>query len=198
MNPMVGFLVLLAIGAVQPLLITTSDPAAKSTRYPFPGWPRTFDGRPLTTLSLDEGERVFAAAFPGRIGRFTDGTREFIIRWVARPTRKLHPASDCYRALGYAVDPAPLRIDGDQRRWSGFTATRQAYRVRVSERIVDESGNGWTDVSAWYWSALLQRTAGPWWAVTVAEAAATTRHSGAHSRSSASAEGGADRRRFLP
>ena len=27
----------------------------------------------------------------------------------------------------------------------------------------------WTDVSSWYWQALLGKTHGPWWAVTVTE-----------------------------
>ena len=39
--------------------------------------------------------------------------------------------------------------------------------MHVYERINSESAESWTDVSAWYWSALHQ--GGPWWAITVAE-----------------------------
>jgi len=34
---------------------------------------------------------------------------------------------------------------------------------------LDGRGGHWTDVSAWYWSALLGSSEGPWWALTVAE-----------------------------
>ena len=41
--------------------------------------------------------------------------------------------------------------------------------LRVYERIYDDHSNTWTDTSAWYWSALLGNTTGPWWSVTIAE-----------------------------
>jgi hypothetical protein len=53
--------------------------------------------------------------------------------------------------------------------WGAFEATRGPERVIVKERITDESGKYWTDVSAWYWAALLGQTDGPWWAYTVVE-----------------------------
>jgi hypothetical protein len=39
----------------------------------------------------------------------------------------------------------------------------------VYERIYDVAGNSWSDVSAWYWAALLGKSAGPWWSVVIAE-----------------------------
>jgi hypothetical protein len=39
----------------------------------------------------------------------------------------------------------------------------------VREAITDSAVGRWTDVSEWYWSALLGRAEGPWWAITVAE-----------------------------
>jgi hypothetical protein len=45
--------------------------------------------------------------------------------------------------------------------------------LRVLERIYSSSenqtGQDWTDVSTWYWQALLGKTGGPWWSVTVTE-----------------------------
>jgi hypothetical protein len=38
--------------------------------------------------------------------------------------------------------------------------------------MVDEVGGAWTDVSAWYWASVRDRTHRPWWAVTVAAATA--------------------------
>jgi hypothetical protein len=49
-----------------------------------------------------------------------------------------------------------------------MSATRNGRTMRVRERIYDDAGHNWTDVSAWYWAALFGGD-GPWWAVTVAE-----------------------------
>jgi hypothetical protein len=50
-----------------------------------------------------------------------------------------------------------------------FDASRGGTRLRVCESIRDSAGGEWTDVSSWYWAALLGRSSGPWWATTVAE-----------------------------
>jgi hypothetical protein len=62
-------------------------------------WPTHFRDQPLTQLPLGEVEQRFARRFPGAIARFTDGERVLIVRQVTRPTRQLHPATDCFRAL---------------------------------------------------------------------------------------------------
>jgi len=134
----------------------------------FYGWPNEFEGKTLTELPLTQLEQRFTTDFPGRIGRFTDGEREIVIRWVTEATRKLHPASDCFQGIGYSVKPLALHRDKHGSLWSSFTATKGNERLRVYERIHDNSGETWTDVSAWYWSAL-RRDRGSWWAITVAE-----------------------------
>lgn len=134
----------------------------------FPDWPDQFEGVALTRLPLSENEKKFERGFPGRFARFTDGRREIVMRWISEPTRKLHPASDCYRASGYAVIPEPVGKDRNNVRWGRFKAKKDnEYNVR--ERIHDLHGNNWTDVSSWYWVALLGKTGGPWRAITVAE-----------------------------
>jgi hypothetical protein len=136
----------------------------------FPGWPSTFEGRALRELPLTELEARFGEGFPGRIGRFTDGRRELIMRWVVAPTRQLHSAETCFRGLGYAIDSVPFWHPEEGRPWKRFIVTRGASRMVVREAVMDDQGGHWTDVSAWYWSALLGRSEGPWWALTLAEA----------------------------
>jgi hypothetical protein len=134
----------------------------------FPGWPTELAGKPLRLLPLGPLEQRFAEDFPGRIGRFTDGEREIVIRWVSQETRKLHPASDCFRGSGYSIKPQPLAIDNDGAHWGTFIATRGSEQLTVRERIYDDAGNQWTDVSAWYWAATTGKSQGPWWALTSA------------------------------
>jgi hypothetical protein len=128
-------------------------------------WPTHFRDRPLTQLPLGELEARFARRFPGAIGRFTDGERVLIVRQVARPTRQLHPAEDCFKALGYATGRAQPVVDAAGAAWRCFPAARDGTRLRVCERIVDAEGRHWTDVSAWFWAA--QYGGGPWQATTV-------------------------------
>jgi hypothetical protein len=158
-----------AIVAVAPLLSTRSQ-SLPVTADSAPAWPTHFEGRPLRALPLGLREQRFAADFPGRIGRFTDGEREIVIRWVSRETRMLHPASDCFRGLGYSITPKPISVDSNDARWGTFVAGRGGQRLEVRERIYDGEGNEWTDVSAWYWAAATGESRGPWWVVTVAQA----------------------------
>lgn len=130
-------------------------------------FPAEFEGRELLDLGLSPREQYFLQDFPGQIGRFTDGSREIIIRRVTEPTRKLHPANDCFRAVGYSTTPLPLKIDERNRPWACFSASKNDDRLRICERIYDTSGNEWTDVSSWYWATF--GTTGEWWAITVAE-----------------------------
>lgn len=135
----------------------------------FPGWSSAPLPNDLSPLIPGEREARFAAGFPGKIGAFTDGERTYVVRWVRTPTRKLHPAADCLRALGYHVSPTPIFAEANGARWGTSRAQRSQEELRVRERIVDSSGRMWTDVSAWYWSAALGRSVGPWWAVTIFE-----------------------------
>ncbi|HRH40029.1 MAG TPA: archaeosortase/exosortase family protein [Pyrinomonadaceae bacterium] len=134
-------------------------------------FPKEFDGKLLKQLELSEREQFFLNDFPGEIRRFTDGNRELIIRYVATATRKLHPASDCFSAIGYSIKPLPLKIDDNQQKWSCFRATKDNESLNVCERIYSENGKNWTDVSSWYWSAISEETGQGYWAVTVAETA---------------------------
>lgn len=162
------FLIACLAAAAAPLALGGKpvSPNIKATSG-FPGWPATFEGRTLTQLPLSALEDRFARDFPGRIARFTDGQREIIMRWVAHPTRKLHPAADCFKANGYTVRPRPIR-EADGQRWATFSATHGKRSFLVSERIHDQNGRQWSDVSAWYWASQMGE-GGASWAITVAE-----------------------------
>lgn len=134
---------------------------------PVDEWPMQWQGQPLRPLALSEVERRFADRFPGRIARFAvAGTGELVLRDVARPTRMLHPAADCWRGIGWRVQAARLERDDSDALWRCFEAQRDGRRVRVCERIVGADGQSFTDASAWYWTAALGRSQGPWRAVT--------------------------------
>lgn len=148
--------------------VSSRGAAPRSGSVPFTGFPAEFEGVALRELGLTEREKFFLEDFPGKVGRYTDGRREIIFRWVTEPTRKMHLAADCFRAIGYETKPLPLKIDRAGKRWSCFSARRLGERLRVCERLYNGAQEEWTDVSAWYWSAL-SRTSGEWWAVTVAE-----------------------------
>jgi hypothetical protein len=162
------YIVACAVAALMPFLSARSESPGNAGAVAFPGWPTEFQGRPLTALPLTALEQRFNADFPGKIGRFTDGKREIIIRWVTVATRKLHPASDCFQGLGYSVKPLAVHRDNKGSLWSSFAATKGNDQLRVYERIHNDSGETWTDVSAWYWSAL-RNGEGGWWAITIAE-----------------------------
>lgn len=159
------YLALCLVGFLIPLLPVQGKTKSEAG---FPGWLSQFEGRPLIRLPLTQREIGFYKGFPGKAARFSDGAREIIFRWVTSPTRKLHPAADCFKGVGYRIQPLPIALDKKQHRWGSFSATRAGKNILVQERIHDHNGNNWTDASSWYWSALLDRSDGPWWAITVA------------------------------
>jgi hypothetical protein len=158
----------LMAAATLPLLGRTTPAAPAAT--PAAEWPQAVDGAPLRPLALSAVERRFAERFPGRIGRFESPEATWVLRDVSRPTRTLHPASDCFRGLGYRIGLAQLEHDGQSRLWRCFVAEQGGQRVRVCERIVDANAQAFTDTSAWFWAATLGQSAGPWRAMTRVEA----------------------------
>lgn len=164
------FAVSSSVAAVLPVMGPKETVAAPVV---FPGFPSSFEGRQLEEVPLSSMTRRFAGSFPGRIGVFADGRRRIVIRFVYASTRQLHPSSDCYRAGGYDIDWLPELIDGAGIEWGRFRASRGRETLVVRERIFDSGGGSrkqsFTDVSAWYWSALMGRSRGPWWAITVVE-----------------------------
>ncbi|MBF0308495.1 MAG: hypothetical protein HQL56_03050 [Magnetococcales bacterium] len=135
----------------------------------FAGWPREWQGLPLRQLPLADYEQAFGTGFPGRLARFTDGRRQIVIRWITQATRKLHPASDCFRALGYDISPLPAARTSKIHHLHCFLATAQRDKFHVCEWVQDDRGGQWSDISQWFWQALMSPESGPWWSYTVAE-----------------------------
>ncbi len=162
-----ALVIIAALTSAAAPFMSTSHSAPTAT--PFPGWPATHEGRTLTPLSLTAREQSFADGFPGRIARFTDGHREIILRHVTTATRRLHPASDCYKGLGFSIEPLPLRLDANGQPLGCFSARKGGTRHTVCEGLRDTEGAAWSDISQWYWNALLGRSKGPWWSIVVAE-----------------------------
>ena len=157
-----------AIAATVAPLVTGSQESAISEQS-FTGWPRQYEGREIRELTLTRRELAFASDFPGRIGRFSDGDREIIIRWVGAPTRQLHSTADCFRGIGYSIAPLPAAKDANGAAMSCFRATHGSDHLKVCEVIRDAGGESWPDVSAWYWHAIIGSTPPPWWSFVVAE-----------------------------
>jgi hypothetical protein len=152
--------------AIAPVL--SGDRANAVDAAQIPAWPTHFQGRMLSPVPLSEREQVFLSGFPGAVARFTDGERDVVMRWVTQPTRKLHPAEDCYRGLGYEIAQSRIVSDDERTHWRCFTATSSSGNRAVCEQLQDREGRRWTDVSSWFWAAALRRSEGPWLVVTVA------------------------------
>jgi hypothetical protein len=163
----VGLVLAALLAALAPMLGRSQGRAIASDA--FPGWPTHHEGRALLPLPLTPREILFVRGFPGRVGRFQDGRREIIVRWVSAPTRLLHPAADCFRGVGYAITPLPARRSANGQVMSCFRATRGTEAMTACELIRGADGEHWPDVPAWYWSALLGASAAPWWSYVVAE-----------------------------
>ncbi len=124
-------------------------------------WPKKWKGEWLEPMPLTRREAVFAEGFPGKIGVFQAGENRVILRTVNRATRKLHSSADCLKATGYEVT---------NNRPGDFKAVRGSERFEVFERVYESgihSEREWADISGWFWDAALNRTEGPWLAITV-------------------------------
>ena len=164
----VALLGVLVLCALLPLLRPAGARADAGAPMHFDETPQEWQGRALRPLALSPVEQRFAANFPGRIARLTDGEQLLVLRDVSTPTRMLHPATDCYRGLGYRIEQTRLERDAEARLWRCFIAERGGAKTRVCERIVDAKGASFTDTSSWYWAAQLGRSSGPWLAITTA------------------------------
>ncbi len=145
----------------------------------FPGWPTQLRGEALTQIPLSDGERAFAEDFPGHMARFKAGDAQVILRWVTRVTRQVHSSDVCYRAAGFSIYDRMIEREGGTEesidgvthgvthgvteRWSTFRAEKNGEHHLVRERIRDEQGRQWTDLSSWLWQAGVGKLDGPWW-----------------------------------
>jgi hypothetical protein len=164
-----SLLLLSALCAGLSPLLVPSHGSTLGTDELFPGWPITYEGKTLQALSLSDKEEAFTRNFPGKVARFSDGHREIIIRWINSPTRRLHPAVDCFKGSGHSITNSPVFNNAKGDAMGCFIAEKGSQRLKVCEYLEDQQGNTWSDVSAWYWSAMFNPKNGDWWSYVVAE-----------------------------
>lgn len=129
-------------------------------------WPTVYEGEKLRPVPLSGSEEEFARNFPGKIAVFQTDKQTIIFRRVNQATRQLHPAADCYRASGFKITNLPRQTDQAGINWNVLDAQKGTRRLEVRERIFDDKGQNYTDVSHWYWAAFWGQTKGPWWSIT--------------------------------
>jgi exosortase/archaeosortase family protein len=139
-------------------------------------WPTTYEGQKLRPLPLTGSELEFARNFPGSIAVFQTDKQTIIIRRVRQATRQLHPAADCYRASGFTITNPRRETDRAGTAWNVLLAQKSARHLQVRERIYDENGQNYTDISQWYWAALWGQSKGPWWSITTVTALRNEEH----------------------
>ena len=164
--PLLLFALLGLLAALAPVL---PRPGQAGETGNLPPWPTRYEGRMLAALPPAPEDRLLARRLPGRLARFSDGRRQIVLRQLTAATRRLHPASDCFRAIGYEVSPAPMRLVAGQGPASCFTARRGGDSFLACETLSDREGRSWPDVSSWYWAALLGTSDGPWLASLTVE-----------------------------
>lgn len=133
-------------------------------------WPTEYEGQKLRPLPLSGSEEEFAKNFPGKIAVFQTDKQTIIFRRVNQATRQLHPAADCYRASGFKITNLPRQTDQAGINWNVLEAQKSTRHLEVRERIYDDYGHNYTDVSQWYWAAFWSQTKGPWCSITTVTA----------------------------
>jgi len=159
------FLLACAIAATIPFFTPQKSPVKQEEQ-----WPTTYEGQKLRPLPLTGSELEFARNFPGSIAMFQTDKQTIIIRRVRQATRQLHPAADCYRASGFTTTNLHRETDRSGIAWNVLLAQKSMRHLQVRERIYDENGQNYTDVSQWYWAALWGQSKGPWVSVTTVSA----------------------------
>lgn len=163
-------LILLTAAFLTPFFMHRSHAAAPPSPPPIPQEEFTFNNLTLQLSPLPPSptEAAFAKSFPGSLASYRWGKSQVILRRVTHATRRLHPSRDCLRAAGFETTHATTIRDSGGHAWSRFTANRGNSRFIVHERITSEQDDStWTDVHAWFWSALRHPLNGPWQAETI-------------------------------
>jgi exosortase/archaeosortase family protein len=162
--------ILLASAVLVPFMMALPAEASRTSIETTNPTEFSFNGivLPLQPLPASSEEQAFAQSFPGNLSSHRWGDKQVILRQVTRATRKLHPSRDCLRAAGYeTTESITVRCD-DGSTWSKFVATKDGRRLIVHERITSsQDASTWTDIPAWYWSAIRHPLNGPWRAETV-------------------------------
>ncbi len=143
-------------------------------------FPSQLNGYKLDSYALSKSERSFYAAFPGEAKKFRWVGSEYqsiMIRFVPKPSRRLHSAETCYQAHGYnvkALIPGTVSISGFGTKMpcNRFLATGSGGTYEISQCIVSLHGRAqYPDIQSWYWQTrILKKDRGPWVCFTLSKA----------------------------
>lgn len=162
-------LCLLMISSILPFIRSKSTTKITRKSISF-HLPEALSNESLSQVEMPERHKPFLKDFPGTVKLFRNPDNSLlVVKFIKTATRKVHPASDCYKGAGYKIEWEPIEIKESGSAWSHFLAIKGQTRLSVKERIIDSQGNQWTDASSWYWSALLGETKAPWWGITLEE-----------------------------
>lgn len=129
-------------------------------------WPVLSTNGIWQILPLSKIESQFSNEMPGGIAKFTDGEKIYILRYVTRVTRKLHPISDCFKSSGFTIKGSQKIVLKEGKYYSTFNAVRDKESLFVMETFWDLNGKSWSDVSAWYWENYSE-SKGPWYSSVI-------------------------------
>lgn len=166
-HPLAPYLIC-ALIAVSPLINTNKiKTVSKNLEYSIPE-SYEYQNTTYARKELNQREIRFSKDFPGSIRRYQSSDSELLIRVINKPSRKLHPSSDCLKGAGFSIAPAPASVDSYGHLLSCVYAVGSELKLKVCEKIVDRDGQAVPDVSTWYWNAILGKSEGPWTALSYA------------------------------
>lgn len=152
-RPTKGLLIAVIIAALVPFW--TGKPSSQPT--PAVTFPTHLEDEALSQRAISDRDQPFLAGFPGELRSYTTPKHDVLIRYVRKPTRKLHSSTDCYRGLGFVVTPIGIE------KWARYRMEKEGEVLILEERIRDKDGNYFYDIGQWFWSAKLGSSTGPWW-----------------------------------
>ena len=129
-------------------------------------WPETILDSKITEVPLSHQDKIFLADFPGKVARFQSMNNEYILRYITRPSKKLHSSAVCLSSNAAEISYLPLWKDPQGRLWSQFDAKWRGRKLLVKEIILDKNDQSFSDASSWYWKAILNKSEGPWLSIT--------------------------------
>ena len=129
-------------------------------------WPEEILGEKIIETPLSDQDKIFLTDFPGKVARFRSTNKEYSLRYITRPSRKLHSSAVCLSSNAAEISYLPLWEDRQGRRWSQFKAKWKRKNLLVKEIIIDKNHKSSSDASSWYWQAILNKSDGPWLSIT--------------------------------
>ncbi len=139
--------------------------------------PTTFNGFVLEELNTSEHERAFYDNFPGKTALYklkSSNGEQIFFRYLETPSRKLHPAEECYKANGtdcVAMEKKIIRVEELSQSpitWGQFKIKENGSEYIIRQAVISLGGKeNYSDIPSWYWLTVFSdNDPGPWLAIT--------------------------------